>query len=119
MVMPALGRLDDQNAAAAMIRINQAAERGPFILLFGSATAAATCLVVTAAPRGALTDLFVAGTSLASTIMTLTVNVPLNRRLEREGPCFWSAYRRRWTRANTLRAGLATTAVFIAGTRWL
>jgi uncharacterized membrane protein len=119
MVMPALGRLNEQDATAAMVSINRAAERGPFILIFGSAAAAAIGLAVTAAPRGAVTDLVIAGASLASTIVTLGVNVPLNRRLEREGAVFWAVYRRRWTASNTLRATLATTAVLVAGTQWL
>ncbi|MFF1252609.1 anthrone oxygenase family protein [Pseudarthrobacter sp. NPDC058329] len=116
--MPALGRLSERDATAAMVSINRAAERGPFILVFGFAAAAATGLAVTAAPRGAVTDLVIAGASLASTIVTLGVNVPLNRRLEREGAAFWAVYRRRWTTSNTVRAALATTAVLVAGTHW-
>ncbi|MBT2588576.1 DUF1772 domain-containing protein [Arthrobacter sp. ISL-95] len=119
MIMPALGHLSDEDATAAMVHINRAAERGPFIMLFGSATAAAIGLAVTAAPRGAVTDLLIAGTSLTSTLVTLAVSVPLNRRLEREGATFWTVYRRRWTASNTVRAALATTAVLTAGTHWL
>lgn len=119
MVMPALGRLNEEDATAAMVSINRAAERGPFILVFGSAAVAAIGLAVTAAPRGSGTDLVVAGASLASTIVTLGVNVPLNRRLEREGAIFWAVYRRRWTASNTMRAALATTAVLVASTHWV
>lgn len=115
IVMPALGRLDDREATPAMVGINRSAERGPFILLFASAAAAAIGLAATAAPRGDTTSMVVAGASLASTLVTVSVNVPLNRRLEREGPSFWVHYRRRWVAFNTLRAALATTAVLVAG----
>lgn len=119
MVMPALHRIDDQGASNTMITINRSAERGPFILIFGSAAVSALGLAVSAASRGAVGDLVLAGASLASTIVTMGVNVPLNRRLEREGVSFWPAYQRRWTTANTMRAALATSAVLIAGTQWI
>ncbi|MCU1631663.1 MAG: hypothetical protein JWM61_315 [Micrococcaceae bacterium] len=119
MVIPALARLDNHDATAAMLLINRKAEHGPFILLFGSATAAAIGLAISAIPRGGVTDMVIAGTSLASTIVTITISVPLNRQLAREGASFWAEYRRRWITANTLRAALATTAVVIAGTHWI
>lgn len=119
MVMPALHRLDDQGASNTMITINRAAERGPFILIFGTAAACAVGLAMSAAPRGAVGDLVLAGASILSTIVTIGVNVPLNRRLEREGASFWPVYHRRWTTANTIRAALATSAVLIAGTQWI
>ncbi|WP_247826262.1 anthrone oxygenase family protein [Arthrobacter antioxidans] len=111
MVMPALRRRDDQTATTTMIAINQAAERGPFIVIFGAAAVAALGMAVSALPRGAGGDLAIAGASLASTVITLAVNVPLNRRLEREGTTFWPTYHRRWTAANTIRAIAAITAV--------
>ncbi|MHA7282950.1 anthrone oxygenase family protein [Arthrobacter sp. TMS2-4] len=118
MVIPALRRLDDKSATAAMIQINRKAERGPFIVIFGSAAVAATGLAITAAPRGNIIELVVAGASLASTIVTVAVNVPLNRRLERDGSTFWNEYSHRWTTANTVRATLAATAVLAAATHW-
>lgn len=118
MVIPALSRLGDQEAAAAMVQINRRAERGPFIVIFASAALAAAGLAVTAAPRGAVSDLVIAGASLASTVVTVAVNVPLNRRLERDGANFWATYSRRWTAANTVRAGFATIAVIAAGAHW-
>ena len=119
MVMPALRRSDDQVATTIMIAINRAAERGPFILIFGSTAITALGLAVTALPRGEVGDLVVAGASLASTGITLAVNVPLNRRLDKEGAAFWPTYHRRWTAANTIRAIAAITAVGIAGTQWI
>lgn len=118
MVMPALRRLDDGDATTAMIQINRKAERGPFILIFAAAAVAATGLAAGAAHRGAIIELVVAGASLASTVVTTAINVPLNRRLERDGSTFWAEYSVRWTRANTVRAAFAATAVIVAGTHW-
>jgi uncharacterized membrane protein len=119
IVVPALTRLDDRDAAAAMIRINTRAERGPFIAIFGLTAVAAIGLAETAVSRGAVIDLAIAGASLVSTGITVAVNVPLNRRLEREGACYWPQYSRRWTAANTVRAAFATMAVLVAGTNWI
>lgn len=118
MVMPALRRMDGRDAATTMIAVNRAAERGPFIVVFGSAALAALGLAATALPRGQVAALVVAGASLTSTAITLAVNVPLNRRLEREGAPFWPAYHRRWTAANTVRAVAAVVAVAV-GAHWL
>lgn len=117
MVIPALRRLDDEGATAAMIQINRKAEHGPFIAIFGSAALAAAGLAIAAAPRRDVADLVVAGASLASTLVTVAVNVPLNRKLERDGAPFWNEYSHRWTTANTVRAVLATTAVLVAVTQ--
>lgn len=118
MVMPALNRLGHHEATAAMVQINRKAERGPFIVIFASAAVAATSLAVAAVPRGAGVELAIAGASLASTVVTVAVNVPLNRRLERDGARFWPEYSRRWTAANTMRAGCAAIAVIAAGAHW-
>lgn len=117
IVMPALGRLGGREATAAMIRINRAAERGPFIGLFVLAAATAIWLLVDAAPRGSWRDLVVAALSLGSTAVTVVVNVPLNRELDKSGDRFWPTYRRRWATSNTLRTVLATGAVIVGVTR--
>lgn len=114
MVIPALKRLDDTSAAAAMIHINRKAERGGFIVIFGAAALAAAGLAITAVPRAGTVELAIAGASLASTVVTVAINVPLNRQLERAGAPFWNQYARRWTAANTLRAAFAAVAVLIA-----
>jgi uncharacterized membrane protein len=49
--------------------------------------------------------------SLASTILTVAANVPLNNRLVRAGAGFWPVFEKRWGRLNTLRALLALAAV--------
>jgi uncharacterized membrane protein len=72
---------------------------------------------VNAVPRGAVSEIAVAGASLASTVLTVAVNVPLNRRLEKDGSAFWPMYARRWTAANTVRAVGATAAVIVAAMR--
>ncbi|MFG6476513.1 anthrone oxygenase family protein [Microbacterium sp. P06] len=115
MVMPALHALPRDAAAAAMQRINRAAERGPFIVVFGATTVAAVALAVSQlretpvapAPLGA------AALAVASTVVTVAFNVPLNRRLDREGAAFWNEYRRRWTAWNTVRAVAAVAAVAV------
>jgi uncharacterized membrane protein len=119
MVMPALNRLGDPGATATMVQINRRAERGPFILIFASAALAAIGLAVAAVPRGAGVELAIAGASLASTVVTVAVNVPLNRRLERHGAPFWAEYSRRWTAANTVRACCAVIAVIVAVAHWV
>lgn len=118
MVMPALRRCDDRTATDTMIAVNRAAERGPFIVVFGAAALAALGLAGAALPRGDVVELGIAAASLGSTIITVAVNVPLNRRLARDGAAFWPAYSRRWTRANTVRALAAALAVSLAGAQW-
>ncbi len=119
MVMPALRRSGDQAATTTMVAINRAAERGPFIVIFGAAAITALGVAVTSLRHNDMGDLALAGASLASTAVTLGVNVPLNRRLDQEGAAFWPAYHRRWTAANTIRAVAAITAVGIAGHRFI
>lgn len=113
MVVPALRRQDPRDAAAVMIAINRVAERGPFLLLFGGAAVAAAALGVSALVRSDPADGAVAAASLASTAITVAVNVPLNRRLERE-PGFWIGYARTWAAWNSVRALAATAAVVVA-----
>ncbi|MCM6763791.1 DUF1772 domain-containing protein [Rathayibacter sp. ZW T2_19] len=113
MVVPALRRRDPVDAAAVMIGINRAAERGPFLLLFSGTAVAAAALGVSALVRSDGADGAVAAASLASTAITVAVNVPLNRRLERD-PASWSAYARTWTAWNSVRALAAAAAVVVA-----
>lgn len=113
MVVPALHRQDPGHAAAVMIGINRSAERGPFLLLFGGTAVAAAALGVSALVRSDPADGAVAAASLASTAITVAVNVPLNRRLERD-PASWSAYARTWTAWNSVRALAAAAAVVLA-----
>lgn len=110
MVMPALDRLGVGEATAVMRSINRTAERGPFIVVFGAAALAAVALAV---HDQDMVLLLVAGASLAGTAVTMAVNVPLNRRLDRDGPAFWPRYRRRWTAANTVRAVLSLAALVV------
>ena len=79
----------------------------------------ATGLVVVALPRGAVIELVIAAASLASTVVTMAVNVPLNGRLERDGAPFWVEYNRRWTAANTVRGACAAAALIVGSAHWL
>lgn len=114
MIMPALSRRPTADAIATMRSVNRIAERGPFILVFGGTTLAAAALCVTSAGRlphpGAALELAAGVFALASTAITITANVPLNRRLDR-GSSTWQGYARTWTRWNTARAVLALIAV--------
>lgn len=115
MVVPALRSGSASSATEIMTTINRVAERGPFLLVFGATTVAAAALAVTSL-RSAPADpapLVAAGLSLASTAITVVANVPLNRRLDREGAPFWNTYRRRWTAWNTVRAAAAVGAVAV------
>ncbi|RZU62862.1 DUF1772 domain-containing protein [Zhihengliuella halotolerans] len=118
LVIPALKRLEAPAATAAMVTINRVAERGPFVAVFGAVALAAVALAASTNAREAPEQWWVAAASLSSTVVTVAVNVPLNRRLEREGAVFWDRYARRWGAANTVRAVLASAAVVLAGTAW-
>ncbi len=117
MVLPALRRRPDGEAAQTMRAVNVVAERGPFVVVFAATTLAATALAVTAATRlsaaGAGWQLVGAGLSLGSTAVTVVANVPLNRRLEADGDTSWARYQQQWGRWNGVRAVLATAAVAV------
>jgi uncharacterized membrane protein len=115
MVLPAFRRLSADAATTAMLEINRWAERGPFIVVFLGAALAAIALgitTLTGQPEpAAVLRLVAAALSLASTILTVAANVPLNNRLVRAGAGFWPVFEKRWGRLNTLRALLALAAV--------
>lgn len=110
VVMPALRRRPAGEAASAMIAVNEAAVRVPFmVLFFGTAV---VCLVVvgTSLPGPGATARVLGGSAtLAGWALTMAVNVPLNTRLARtdRSTVAWAAYARPWTRANHVRAGLS------------
>lgn len=114
MVMPALRQHNAHDAAAIMSRINRRAERGPFIVLFGGTAIAAVALGASGLTRGSTIDIAIAGASLAGTAVTVLGNVPLNRRLDRDGAGEWGRYQRSWTRWNHCRALLSIAAVVAA-----
>lgn len=109
MVLPALDRLAPEHAARTMRAINDAAERPPFLLLFfGTAGAAVASGVFALGDDGGRPVQVVVGAGLtaAAFMLTMVVNVPLNRRLAAaSGPAAgWGAFRRRWGTANTARS---------------
>jgi uncharacterized membrane protein len=109
-VVPALARLPGGDGAAAMRAVNVAAVRAPLmVLLFGTAAA---CVAVLVVGPGVLPRVG-AGLYLAGTVgVTIAANVPLNDALERD-PTTWPAYRRAWTRWNTLRTVAAAAAAVL------
>ena len=109
MVLPALDRGDHTTASAAMLAVNEQAVRAPFmVLFFGGAAAAAGVLAAQVAADRSPWALVGAGLELASFVVTVTVNVPLNNALARAvGDGGWPRFARRWGRANLLRAALS------------
>lgn len=114
IVMPALGRLPASDAAAAMARINLAAVRPPFMLVFFGGAAAAGALAVVELVAGrfegrSAARLLGASLVLASHAVTVAANVPLNNRLaalaadEVRVRAYWPVFAARWGRANGLR----------------
>ena len=84
MVLPALDRGDHTTASAAMLAVNEQAVRAPFmVLFFGGAAAAAGVLAAQVAADRSPWALVGAGLELASFVVTVTVNVPLNNALAR------------------------------------
>lgn len=84
MVLPALDRGDHTTASAAMQAVNEQAARAPFMaLFFGGAAAAAAVLAARVATARSPLALVGAGLALASFVVTVTVNVPLNNALAR------------------------------------
>jgi uncharacterized membrane protein len=110
VVMPALRDRPAGEATSAMVAINEAAVRAPFMVLsFGTALA---CLIVVTAgwsAPGAPARVLGALASLTGWVLTLAISVPFNTRLAgtERSTVVWHAYARPWTRANHLRAGLS------------
>ena len=111
MVLPALDRVGAARATEAMRAVNAAAERPPFLSLFFGTAAASLAVagsVVLEEPGSGRPWAQLAGAALAFVAFALTVvvNVPLNRglataALQEEA---WVSHRRRWGRANSVRA---------------
>lgn len=117
LVMPALPAAGAGPAMAVMQRINRLAERPGFGLVFGAAALGSAWILV--APWLTGTDRPMAPTagaalSLAAFLVTVTVNVPRNRRLAAldssvpAAQVTWSTIAGQWSRVNHLRAGCAT-----------
>lgn len=107
MVLPALDRRTPVEAVATMRAINRAAVRAPFMTLFFGGALAATAAGALSLGQGPRIGAVGAALALASHVVTVASNVPLNNALEREDPLRWSDYARRWGRSNGLRAALS------------
>lgn len=110
VVIPALRRRPDGEAAATMVAVNEAAVRAPFMVLFFG-TAALCGLTVADAVIGPDPDALLrtagAAAYLAGWASTMAVNVPLNHGLANGGAGRWPGYQRSWARANHARAVLS------------
>lgn len=108
-VLPALRRRPDAEAAATMREVNRVILNPVFGTLFAGTALACGAALVTGALHGEPLRIAGAVAGLAGFAVTAAVNIPLNTALERGGP--WSAFDRRWTRANHLRTATSALAV--------
>ena len=131
-VSPGLRRVDDVAFTGAFRAINAAILRPAFLLVFVAAPATAVLLAVLHVLDGSSASAWAVGAAAASVatfVVTVARNVPLNEALARadvSGPTSASAARRAfespWTRWNAVRTltgvcavlGLAATAVAAA-----
>lgn len=103
VVLPALDRTGPQSATRTMVAINEVAETRPFLSLFGFSALTSAASTVVALRQNDVTAAIGASLIVAGTLTTVAANVPMNRAL-RADSMPWSTFRRRWGRANALRA---------------
>ncbi|MGX7829497.1 anthrone oxygenase family protein [Actinokineospora sp. 24-640] len=121
-VMPALGQVDDRTFVDTMQRVNRLIQNGVFGLVFmgsllGSIAMAVIELTGDEPARGAV--LAGAALTVLAMVITFSVNIPLNNRLDAAGPvarvkdpgAVRKAFEGKWVGANHLR-GLIATAGF-------
>ena len=121
MVLPALRSGSPATAITVMQRVNVAALRPPFMLLFFGGTLLAVAVIVTELASGAVGTfgwlrLVGAGLALLSFVITVVRNVPLNTALAAASSTdsgAWVAFDRPWGRANLLRAGFSTAGAVL------
>lgn len=121
--MAALRRLPAGQAAAAMQAVNVEAVRPAFMgVFFGTAVLGLALYGLALADfEGARSVLMISGASLyiASIVITVLFNVPLNDRLAAEDPTTpagastWDEYQRRWTRGNHLRVAVCVASMVV------
>lgn len=119
-VMPALGKLDDADAARAMDRINAVIVRSPWIVIFLAAAGLAAVIAVVSLGRRVGWDAALVaslGFLLGTFGVTVSFNVPLNDALAK-GEIGWSEYRRRWTAWNHARTVAATISGMAYAIAW-
>lgn len=125
-VMPALGRLPDEQGRGAMNAINVAVYTPSFMILFmGTALLSAVLAVWSLFSIGNLPSQLVLAASLLYLVgcfgVTIAFNVPLNSQLATadagSGDALWRRFLRDWTIWNTVRtvaAGLASALFILA-----
>ncbi|WP_432542603.1 anthrone oxygenase family protein [Kineococcus sp. SYSU DK002] len=117
VVLPALHRLPDADAARAMRSVNELAVRSAFVPALFTTAAAVTALGFPAVRRG--DGRLVAGCAaylLGVVVVTVVANVPLNDRLARRETGF-AGFARPWARWNHVRAVAGVTAAVLLLTR--
>ncbi len=125
-VMPALGRVPDEQGRGAMNAINVAVYTPSFMILFiGTALLSAVLAVWSLFSIENLASQLVLVGSLLYVVgcfgVTIAFNVPLNRRLTEadagSGDALWRRFLREWTIWNTVRtiaAGLGSALFILA-----
>jgi uncharacterized membrane protein len=112
MVLPALRRGEPSAAVRVMQRVNVAAVRAGFMLVFFGAGLAGIALVIAEMVlTGTVHPLRGAGAALldASVLLTILVNVPRNNALARADATAdaWRSFERVWSPANAVRGWLS------------
>jgi uncharacterized membrane protein len=118
IVSPALRLRPAGEAVAVMQRVNETAQRAPFMIVFFGGALAAGAAGVTALISGAdswtvAVRVIGASLTLASFVTTIVFNVPRNRALARIRPtpedadAAWRSFDTGWSLANKVRAVLA------------
>ena len=113
-VMPALGKLPDQQGIAAMQSINQVVLNPIFLTVFtGTAVVAAILALLQLPQLGTLSSTLIILASFCYVVgtfgVTIVFNVPLNNALEAASPAsaeaaeFWRRYLKDWVYWNTVR----------------
>jgi len=97
-VMPGLADLSGSAAREAMRRINVRIQNPVFLLVFLGNVVLCGIEVFQGRYVGGL--LYIVG----CVVLTMTINVPMNNRLERTDDAYWPEYLRKWTLWNHVRA---------------
>lgn len=113
VIFPALTRTEAHRARTFMVYVNTYAQRPPFLSLFFLGLLSSAGSLIACLARGDFVGSAGSALVLAGAILTIAVNVPFNRQLERN-LLPWRSYEARWIKANTARAlGSALGAVLV------
>lgn len=112
VIFPALTATKDSDASEFMVKVNKHAERGPFLSLFFLGLLGSIGYLGQAITHGAAVHCIGAALVLGGGLLTICVNVPLNRALGQQ-KISWKHYRDRWIRANAFRAIFSVTGAIL------